>query len=500
MAGFVGAAAVAALSMDEETERRGSFELSVLESDAVSSASRTLSSGAAQQLQDEMDSMYRTQREEADMDMESQVTQTTAPAASYSAASAKNSSQFLTPAKVPAKVAAAMQARSGASPMPQSLASPMSPSDPDLQTKLAVLQYSCSIRGEVADDLRETGERWESVSWDRRLELVRTKHAKTHVYTSELASPPPATPARRREIMALYKRLAKSALMQSRVQDIARHQTWWLISGSKRWATQKELHKELRALTILQYFAPFSKNSRINELPWYIIDPSGSFSVAWTFCMTLLLLYCMFTIPYFIAFDQSEAFRWTDVSIDCMFLLDIVFNFVTATIKSDQELQYQLEIRPRVLGKQYLRGWLLLDVLGTVPFTEIMRDSVQGADTYPRLIKVLRILRMLKLLRLSRFGQKADFVKSLLKMHVGIFRGIKFFVFFITLAHTMANILVITASFASDEHAHPKSWLTQFSVFNEGVGMVPISESSMGTQYVRASLWQWVAVTRRAGT
>jgi hypothetical protein len=107
---------------------------------------------------------------------------------------------------------------------------------------------------------------------------------------------------------------------------------------------------------------------------------------------------------------------------------------------------------------------------------------------------------MLKLLRLSRFGQKADFVKSLLKMHVGIFRGIKFFVFFITLAHTMANILVITASFASDEHAHPKSWLTQFSVFNEGVGMVPISESSMGTQYVRASLWQWVAVTRRAGT
>jgi hypothetical protein len=153
-------------------------------------------------------------------------------------------------------------------------------------------------------------------------------------------------------------------------------------------------------------------------------------------------------------------------------------------------------VRPRVLGKQYLRGWLFLDLLGTVPFTEIMRDSVQGADTYPRLIKVLRILRMLKLLRLSRFGQKAEFVKSLLKMHVGIFRGVKFLVFFITLAHIMANILVITATFASDEHVHPKSWLTQFSVFDDGIGMVPIGDSSKGTQCVHASAGATCVVTR----
>jgi hypothetical protein len=134
-------------------------------------------------------------------------------------------------------------------------------------------------------------------------------------------------------------------------------------------------------------------------------------------------------------------------------------------------------------------------VLGTIPFTEVLRDSVQGIDTYPRLFKLIRVLRLLKLLRLSRFGQKAAFIKNVVKMHVVVFKCAKFLVFFMVLAHVMANILVFTAVFASDEHARPQNWLTESrAIFQDGVGMVPISESAEGTKYLMALYWAFTTI------
>jgi hypothetical protein len=178
-----------------------------------------------------------------------------------------------------------------------------------------------------------------------------------------------------------------------------------------------------------------------------------------------------------------------------MFFCDIICCFVTAYVKFDDELDYQLEINPRVLAKRYIRGWLLLDILGTVPFTEIMRDSVQGAESFPRLFKLIRILRLIKLLRLSRFGQKAALIKNVVKMHIVLFKCVKFLIFFMLLAHTMANILVFTAIFASDEHSKPQNWLTESrAIFKDDVGMIRISDSAESTQYLMALYWAFTTI------
>jgi hypothetical protein len=307
--------------------------------------------------------------------------------------------------------------------------------------------------------------------------------------------------ARTRQVLMRFKQLAKFALWRfRRVEGFARHQMWWLIAGTKRVLKRSESQMNFKAettesLVSIDDFLPISGIRQINRLPWYIIDPQGTFSVYWTLWMTLLMVYCAITIPYFIAFEQIDALRWTDVVVDVMFFFDIVFSFVTAYVKYEAELDYQLEISLRVLAKRYARGWLLFDLIGTIPFTEIMRDTVVGADSYPRLIKVVRILRLLKLLRLSRFGKKANFIKNLLKVHVGIFRGVKFFVFFALLAHIMANVLVITAVFASDDHAKPMNWLSESrGILIDGYGMVPISESSEGSRYLMALYWAFTTI------
>jgi hypothetical protein len=309
--------------------------------------------------------------------------------------------------------------------------------------------------------------------------------------------------ARSARALAKFKSIAKRWLWRYRKQKAevaSKHQMWWLISGTERAMKRSEFQEKIKgesndSAMSMDNFMPISGNLEINRLPWYIIDPQGLFQVAWTFLMTILLLYCALTIPYFIAFDQSDAFRWTDIAVDCMFFVDIIFSFVTAYEKDSAELEFQLEVSLRVLAKRYVRGWFFLDVLGTVPFTEIMRDTVQGAEAYPRLIKIIRILRLLKLLRLSRFGKKATFIKKFLKLHVFVFRLVKFLVFFILLAHIMANILVITALFASDEHAKPMNWMTESrAVLKDGVGMVPISESGEGTRYLMALYWEFTTI------
>jgi hypothetical protein len=309
--------------------------------------------------------------------------------------------------------------------------------------------------------------------------------------------------ARSARALAKFKSIAKRWLWRYRKQKAevaSRHQMWWLISGTERAIKRNEFQAKIKgesndSTMSIDNFMPISGNLEINRLPWYIIDPQGTFQVVWTFLMTILLLYCALTIPYFIAFDQVEVFRWTDVAVDFMFFIDIVFSFVTAYEKENAELEFQLEISPRVLAKRYIRGWFLLDVLGTVPFTEIMRDTVQGADAYPRLIKIIRILRLLKLLRLSRFGKKAAFIKKFLKLHVFVFRLVKFLVFFILLAHIMANLLVITALFASDEHRIPMNWMTESrAILKDGVGMLPISESAEGTRYLMALYWEFTTI------
>ena len=144
---------------------------------------------------------------------------------------------------------------------------------------------------------------------------------------------------RSRQVLLRFKNVAKRWLWRQRklAQGRTNHQMWWLISGTtrtlKRSESQKNLTGQAGGMASVDQFMPISGAAIVNSVPWYIIDPQGTFAVAWTLVMTVLLLYCAITIPYFIAFNQSDAFRWTDVAVDCMFFLDIVFSFATAHVK-----------------------------------------------------------------------------------------------------------------------------------------------------------------------
>jgi hypothetical protein len=145
--------------------------------------------------------------------------------------------------------------------------------------------------------------------------------------------------ARSRQVLLRFKNFAKRWLWRERKlsQGRSNHQMWWLISGTtrtlKRLESQRNLTGQAGGTQSFDQFMPIPGAAEVNSVPWYIIDPQGTFAVAWTLIMTILLLYCAITIPYFIAFNQSDAFRWADVAVDCMFFLDIIVSFATAHVK-----------------------------------------------------------------------------------------------------------------------------------------------------------------------
>jgi hypothetical protein len=85
----------------------------------------------------------------------------------------------------------------------------------------------------------------------------------------------------------------------------------------------------------------------IGEKPCpFLIYPNSSFKIFWNIVIILLLFYTATWMPYQICFVDQTSTGWLlglEYTIDCLFFLDIVFNFFTAYEKSDGTLETRIK-------------------------------------------------------------------------------------------------------------------------------------------------------------
>ena len=98
----------------------------------------------------------------------------------------------------------------------------------------------------------------------------------------------------------------------------------------------------------------------------YIITPVSGFKTFWNFVIIVLLGYTATYMPYKTCFiDDSpmiaEAIDW---SVDILFMVDIVINFLAATENSDGSWNTD----PKIIARDYIRSWFALDFLSVFPF------------------------------------------------------------------------------------------------------------------------------------
>ncbi|CAH6776293.1 Kcnh6 [Phodopus roborovskii] len=134
------------------------------------------------------------------------------------------------------------------------------------------------------------------------------------------------------------------------------------------------------------------------------------FKAVWDWLILLLVIYTAVFTPYSAAFllsDQDESQRGTcgytcspltvvDLIVDIMFVVDIVINFRTTYVNTNDEVVSH----PRRIAVHYFKGWFLIDMVAAIPFDLLIFRT--GSDETTTLIGLLKTARLLRLVRVAR--------------------------------------------------------------------------------------------------
>ncbi|KAF6298766.1 potassium voltage-gated channel subfamily H member 6 [Rhinolophus ferrumequinum] len=134
------------------------------------------------------------------------------------------------------------------------------------------------------------------------------------------------------------------------------------------------------------------------------------FKAVWDWLILLLVIYTAVFTPYSAAFllsDQDESQRgdcsytcspltMVDLIVDIMFVVDIVINFRTTYVNTNDEVVSH----PRRIAVHYFKGWFLIDVVAAIPFDLLIFRT--GSDETTTLIGLLKTARLLRLVRVAR--------------------------------------------------------------------------------------------------
>ena len=97
-----------------------------------------------------------------------------------------------------------------------------------------------------------------------------------------------------------------------------------------------------------------------------ILMPESDLISYWNVIMMFLLLYTATYVPFKTAFiDESPNYvNNIEFSIDSLFFVDIVVNFISAYETADKNIEFRLSF----IAWMYIRTWFLFDVFSCIPF------------------------------------------------------------------------------------------------------------------------------------
>ena len=133
------------------------------------------------------------------------------------------------------------------------------------------------------------------------------------------------------------------------------------------------------------------------------INPEGTFKKVWETSKFFLLIYILIYLPVKVAFltnSTSNPTYYIDKLIDLFFLIDIGLTFFSP-IYVGVEMVFSL----KELAKNYIKGWLFVDVISLIPFEDIVstiQDPSENLQFIAQISKALRLMRLIKLIRLFK--------------------------------------------------------------------------------------------------
>ncbi|XP_050450077.1 potassium voltage-gated channel subfamily H member 2 isoform X10 [Cataglyphis hispanica] len=149
---------------------------------------------------------------------------------------------------------------------------------------------------------------------------------------------------------------------------------------------------------------------------WTILHYSP-FKAVWDWIILLLVMYTAIFTPYVAAFVLSDTeynsrknkkysddpIVIIDLIVDVTFIVDILINFRTTFVNSNDEVVSH----PGKIAVHYLKGWFIIDLVAAIPFDLLLVGSDTDElgldkDETTTLIGLLKTARLLRLVRVAR--------------------------------------------------------------------------------------------------
>uniref|UniRef100_A0AAQ4R8H1 Voltage-gated inwardly rectifying potassium channel KCNH2 n=1 Tax=Gasterosteus aculeatus aculeatus TaxID=481459 RepID=A0AAQ4R8H1_GASAC len=158
---------------------------------------------------------------------------------------------------------------------------------------------------------------------------------------------------------------------------------------------------------------------------WTVLHYSP-FKAVWDWLILLLVIYTAILTPYSAAFllnDQvgslpgkgcgysCSPLNVVDLIVDIMFIIDILINFRTTYVNTNDEVVSH----PVRIAVHYFKGWFLIDMVAAIPFDLLIYRSGEETTTLIGLLKTARLLRLVRVARkLDRYSEYGAAVLFLL--------------------------------------------------------------------------------------
>ncbi|CAL8294344.1 unnamed protein product [Merluccius merluccius] len=176
----------------------------------------------------------------------------------------------------------------------------------------------------------------------------------------------------------------------------------------------------------------------------FILLHFSTFKAGWDWLILLATFYVAVTVPYNVCFigddDLTRSTTVTDISVEILFIIDIVFSFRTTYVSKSGQVIFDA----RLICIHYMTTWLVIDLVAALPFDLLYAFKVSVVSVV-HLLKTVRLLRLLRLLqKMDRYSQNSTVVLTLLMS------------MFALVAHWMACIWFVIGKKELD--ANPSPW------------------------------------------
>lgn len=210
------------------------------------------------------------------------------------------------------------------------------------------------------------------------------------------------------EKQTFIERLSKNAVQRRDGNQRRSPRSWWTmlrnlflaIHAFKSRNEMRNLPTGTTALVIQTHLQQWKRSKALeveDVKACWIIDPSSWLRLFWDTSTALVLLIMVFYVPYHISFvGRSIQYQIFDIFVTIWFSVDILLSFVTAYEKDGM-----LVTRPKRIAMHYAKGYLLVDLVATIPFDAIIYGNGrnQGDADFGRLSKAAKVPRLLRYIR-----------------------------------------------------------------------------------------------------